>query len=81
MPGDFREKIEELEGKIEEKILRIRRVKAALLRLSRSGSMCGVGSTAKSTLNDIFGELELLRARAAGVESNLVRLEAGLLRH
>lgn len=72
-------KEEQLEAKLSEKLKRIARIQSGLLRLSRTNSACSIETPARSALSCILGELEQLRALAAGVESNLVRVESELV--
>lgn len=72
-------KEEQLEAKLSEKLKRIAKIQSGLLRLSHTNSVCSIETPAQSALSCILRELEQLRALAVGVESNLVRLEAGLV--
>lgn len=72
-------KAEQLESKLSEKLKRIAKIQFGLKRLSHTNSLSSIETPAKSALRGILGELEQLRALAAGVESNLARLEADLV--
>jgi len=72
-------KEELLESKLSKKLKRIAKIQFGLMRLSRADSLSSIETPARSALSSILGELEQLKALATGLESNLVRIEAGLV--